>query len=745
MEQKKHTIRYGSVCSGVEAATLAWRPLGWEAAFFAEVEPFPCAVLQQRLNATPPKRPLDAAESTEDKDRKMREAWANAINRMREAWAKITRKEPPIPNLGDFTKIQQGDYNGTIDVLVGGTPCQDLSIAGKREGFAGSRSCLALDFIRLAYQSGPVPWIVWENVPGALSANSGHDFATFLSMLSGCEVTPPDKGFGTAGFVCNARRDRYGLAWRVLDAQFTRVSGFPYAIPQRRRRLFIVGHFGSWESAAEVLLEPGRMSWPAPTRRKTRKTTAAPAGISLEISGGTWGGGISCYENYANDSRVTFSGDVSPVLSARAGTGGGNLPLVLIQSDLAITCTSKMDCACFDIGNGQVDGAMTPNYECANTLHCMHDANAVMCVPINSMIIGKNVADGDRQTIGIGEDGDPIPTLQAGHHHAVAVAAFMGGQGAKAGGIAYQEELAPTIKASLSGGNTVPDILVASINCQGGSGIDIQEGLTDTITAAANSSGNNLFAVAIAEPIINVRQTYTKTAHPQDTEQAQGFILTDIAKTLNCHSSPASELRAEELVLEIVSIEQDSRLCCYSIAENVIGRQAHNGGNGLGAQNELAYTLDTTGVQAVAVQHSAYETGPGFWQDGDIAGTLRAEGENRPSRPSNVVYEFGTTDVIDKTETITKDYAPCITATCYDEAPAVRIQGYVRRLLPVECERLMGFPDNWTRIKWNGKPEEKCPDAPRYKACGNSMCVNVMRWIGEQIQRVEDENRTNNR
>lgn len=372
---------------------------------------------------------------------------------------------------------------------------------------------------------------------------------------------------------------------------------------------------------------------------------------------------------------MTLAGDVSPVLTSNAGTGGNNLPLVLIQSDLTITCTPKTEYAYFDIGNGQVDGAMTPNYECANTPHCMHDANAVMCVPINSMIIGKNVADGDRQTIGIGEDGDPIPTLQAGHHHAVAVAAFMGGQGAKAGGIAYSEELSPTIKACLSGGNTVPDILVASINCQGGSGIDIQEGLTDTITAAANSSGNNLFAVAIDE--------------------------------------------------------------------NVIGRQAHNGGNGLGAQNELAYTLDTTEVQAVAVQHSAYETGPGFWQDGDIAGTLRAEGENRPSRPSNVVYEFGTTDVIDKTETITKDYAPLLTATCYDEAPAVRIQGYVRRLLPVECERLMGFPDNWTRISWNGKPEEKCPDAPRYKACGNSMCVNVMRWIGEQIQRVEDENRNN--
>lgn len=617
MEQKKHTIRYGSVCSGVEAATLAWRPLGWEAAFFAEVEPFPCAVLQQRLNATPPKRPLNASEATEDKDRKMREAWAKAISRIREAWEKIINKEPPIPNLGDFTKIQQGDYNGTIDVLVGGTPCQDLSVAGKREGFAGSRSCLALDFIRLAYQSGPVPWIVWENVPGALSANGGDDFATFLSLLSGCKVTTPEKGFGTAGFVCNARRDRYGLAWRVLDSQFTRVSGYPFAIPQRRRRLFVIGHFGDWESAAEVLLEPGRMSWPAPTRRKTRKTVAAPAGISLG----------------------------------------------------------------------------------------MHDANAVMCVPINSMIIGKNVADGDRQTIGIGEDGDPIPTLQAGHHHAVAVASFMGGQGAKAGGIAYSEELAPTIKASPSGGNTVPDILVASINCQGGSGIDIQEGLTDTITAAANSSGNNLFAVAIAQAETNTTisgiKTFQKISRPHGKDGiGERWGESDVASTQNCFDH--GDTRAIDVVVNSVAI-----------AENVIGRKVHNGGNGLGAQNELAYTLDTTGVQAVAVQHSAYED--------------------------------GTTDVIDKTETITKDYAPCITATCYYEAPAVRIQGYVRRLLPVECERLMGFPDNWTRISWNGKPEEKCPDAPRYKACGNSMCVNVMRWIGEQIQRVEDENRNNNR
>lgn len=102
-----------------------------------------------------------------------------------------------------------------------------------------------------------------------------------------------------------------------------------------------------------------------------------------------------------------------------------------------------------------------------------------------------------------------------------------------------------------------------------------------------------------------------------------------------------------------------------AIAENIIGRKENNGGNGTGAQVELAYTQNATGVMGVSVNTS------------------------------------------------------------------------VRRLLPVECERLMGFSDNWTRIPWRGKPEEQCPDGPRYKACGNSMCVNVMRWIGMRIENVE--------
>ena len=116
-------IRYGSVCSGVEAASLAWEPLGWEPAFFAEVEPFPAAVLMQRFGATKPLRPLDPAEAHDKDDLSMRRSWLAQINKLPEGGT--------IPNVGDFTKIRKEDYVGTIDLLAGGTPCQDLSYFGK--------------------------------------------------------------------------------------------------------------------------------------------------------------------------------------------------------------------------------------------------------------------------------------------------------------------------------------------------------------------------------------------------------------------------------------------------------------------------------------------------------------------------------------------------------------------------------------------------------------------------------------
>ena len=125
---------YGSVCSGIEAATVAWHELGWDPAFYSEIDRFPRAVL--------------------------------------------THHYPDVPLRGDFTEIGQGDYE-PIELLVGGTPCQSFSVAGKRLGLDDPRGNLALEYLALAGRLRP-QWLVWENVPGLLSSDGGRDFGIFL-------------------------------------------------------------------------------------------------------------------------------------------------------------------------------------------------------------------------------------------------------------------------------------------------------------------------------------------------------------------------------------------------------------------------------------------------------------------------------------------------------------------------------------------------------------------------------------
>ena len=201
-------MRYGSVCSGIEASTIAWRHLGWECAFVSEIDAFASAVLKERL--------------------------------------------PAVPNLGDFTKIEKGCYDGEIDLLVGGTPCQSYSYAGLRGGIADARGGLAVEFAGLAFRTD-VRWLVWENVTGVLTSGGGRDFAAFLSALAGWDVPVPANGWKNSGVVTCAPGG-FGLSWRVLDARYTRVQQFPRGVPQRRRRVILVGCRDRWQSAAEALL-----------------------------------------------------------------------------------------------------------------------------------------------------------------------------------------------------------------------------------------------------------------------------------------------------------------------------------------------------------------------------------------------------------------------------------------------------------------------------------------------------------
>jgi DNA (cytosine-5)-methyltransferase 1 len=230
-------MNYLSVCSGIEAATAAWHPLGWAPVAFSEIERFPSAVLAHRY--------------------------------------------PNVPNLGDMTRYREWDI-ADLDLLVGGTPCQSFSVAGLRAGLDDPRGNLALVFLGMVERFRP-RWVVWENVPGVLSSSGGRDFGAFLG------------GLGQLG---------YGWAYRVLDAQYVRVDSHPSAVPQRRRRVFVVGCAGGERNcAASVLFEPESMSGhPAPRR------TAGEG-----VAGATRGGATPC----------DWPADVAPTLNAHFGEKQG--------------------------------------------------------------------------------------------------------------------------------------------------------------------------------------------------------------------------------------------------------------------------------------------------------------------------------------------------------------------------------------------------------------------------------------
>lgn len=195
-------MRYISLFSGIEAATVAWEPLGWEPVCFAELDPFPCAVLEHRY--------------------------------------------PDVPNVGDVTKVNWKKFKNKCDIVVGGSPCQSFSVAGKREGLSGE-SGLMFEYIRAVREVRP-RWFLWENVPGALSSEGGEAFRQLLSEMD---------------------KLGYGLAWRVLDAQF-------FGVAQRRRRVFLVGHLGD-ARACEVLFEPESLRGDYPSSREKREALAAAA------------------------------------------------------------------------------------------------------------------------------------------------------------------------------------------------------------------------------------------------------------------------------------------------------------------------------------------------------------------------------------------------------------------------------------------------------------------------------------
>ena len=556
-------MKYISVCSGIEAASVAWHELGWEPVAFSEIEPFPSEVLKIRF--------------------------------------------PHVPNWGDMTNYKNWP-DATINLLVGGTPCQSFSVAGLRQGLKDPRGNLMLTFLAIAERYKP-RWIVWENVPGVLSSNGGKDFGSFLGAL------------GELG---------YGWSYRLLDAAW-------FGVAQRRRRVFVVGCLGDQRAAAQVLFESESVSRnPAPSREKRQAVAPSPApGVG---GGGEWWDG----------------GQTASTVTTRSG------------------------------------GQYMPDKD---------NFGAVLTVNTKQFLdIQENVTG----------------TLLATDHKEPQMVAhgFLPTQGSKAHGLGIEKELSPTLRSGCDsyGVYTQPTI----------------------IDRAAFNQGEN----AQYEPKIEESETM-----------------------------PSLVARGPHAVAQPIAL-----------AENTIGRQPENGGNGDGfTENGPMYTLNATGVHGVAqpitidrssvnmgydfdrdlgieqsgVTPTILATGPhsvahafkirggsptetgeyggtpgkaagkGYLGSDDLAFTIAASQDQHIAQPIavdtyNQTVNEHTTQTIGSSASDVNHYgavlepnvSPTITQCkgsrggssmeALDEISAVHAQQptmAIRRLTPVECERLQGFPE----------------------------------------------------
>ncbi|MFT0939698.1 phage N-6-adenine-methyltransferase [Enterobacter hormaechei] len=285
-------MKYGSVCSGIEAASKAWEPLGWKPAWFSEIEPFPSAILAHH-------------------------------------W-------PEITNLGDMTQIADAVRTGNVeapDVLVGGTPCQAFSIAGLREGLSDDRGQLTLSYVELANaidakrreRGEPEAIIVWENVPGVLSSKD-NAFGCFLAGLAGesSELQPAGGKWTHAG--CVSGPERF-IAWRVLDAQF-------FGVAQRRRRVFIVASARKGFDPAAVLFELDCVRRDSAPSRGAGKATAGTTGSCVKV-GSHWDNPANPHPTLNQSHNIGGIGQSNQELFSQRGSG------ITIATSETVGCMSS--------------------------------------------------------------------------------------------------------------------------------------------------------------------------------------------------------------------------------------------------------------------------------------------------------------------------------------------------------------------------------------------------------------------
>lgn len=632
---------------------------------------------------------------------------------------------PQMQHTGDITKLN-GKTLPLVDVICGGSPCQDLSVAGQRRGLAGERSGLFMEQVRIvkemrnADENRGLPdhlvrprYLVWENVPGAFSSAQGEDFRAVIEEIvrikdSACHVPRPDTGrWEPAG--ATILGDRFSLAWRVLDAQY-------WGVAQRRRRIFLVADFGG-HTAPQILFEQDRLFGDSSESQSAGQGTAGTASQGTDHTGGT------CLTPWDVQSRRIFSEDtVWPALYGGEGGGHGYIQKKEQENAEQVLCLNDQGGERMDITEG-----FTATLRAGMSGHPPLVAEQTAVSGVVTKGNGDCFLTPDVHTSLTGGGG------QAGQGYpCVLTAGFCGNASAEAGGIGYQSERSPTLKTG-----TAPSILC--LNDQGESEMHLSEAVTGTLQEQEHGYQPLVLASGQggAEIGTGICPTITEAAGTSGNNQPILFENHGIdSRYTGPHAvAPTMSARYGTGGNNVPLISDDPQ--SYCIAGNIIDREVQNGGNGLGCQPDISYTL--TGMDRHAVfsrQRSdelvenevvstqsarQHKDATDLVCQTDIFGqsqygayaegctTLRASGGDHGGGSENLVAMSG-------------------------ENPAER--RLIRRLTPLECERLQGFPDGWTDMPG-------ASDSARYKALGNSVaipCVDfVLRGIAYFLCRNQEE------
>jgi site-specific DNA-cytosine methylase len=609
---------------------------------------------------------------------------------------------PGVPNWGDMTKWREWP-DEKIDILVGGTPCQSFSVAGLRKGLTDPRGGLMLDYVGIAGRYRP-RYIIWENVPGVLTSNGGRDFGTLLGAL------------GDLG---------YDLAYRVLDAQWVRTQQFPNAVPQRRRRVFVVGCLGERGSAAKILFKSESLCGNTPARRKAGQVSAENAARGLAGGGGDiepaavgcWWDGSQVSQTLdavlakgqtmpeknrfpaVLQGKLNWPADVCSSLNASFGNKQGledqhvdSACPMFVPDVVAPTLTASNDPSRSPQSSeitAQVAAVVEAMAFAQNQMGEVRINNIANTLNTNSNASGRNtpmVAISPEDVVLMDQGGSVMQTLQDGtvgtlrremHGHEPIVLHSVGTD-------CYNGAITGDVAATMGTPGSSVNASGPTVMQPHGVGIGVTTNPTsfhptqDPIT----SEDGKCHAIGCGSKTgcATAAVAYVESTNPHSKDEAPTFNQTEVAACLNGlderHNPPKHMAVA---VQDIRGLDKKQNGCGWN-------------------DDGSSYTVDATATQGVSYHATRRD---GVRVNVGVSPTVEAQWGTGGNNVPNVINKIMV----------------------------------VRRLTPEECESLQGFPQGWTNIPY--KKKQDSPDSPRYKAIGNSMACNVMSWIGERIDAID--------